>query len=80
MDKAKLKRLEALAQQPHDAQAMAFAVALAGTVDASGWTGAGMVIPRLEGEDDEALRLRVASRMRGTAAELMVKLADMLPD
>ncbi len=79
MDKGRLRRIEALAQQ-HDTPAIAYAVALAGTVDASGWTGADMVVPRLEGEDDEALRCRVASRMRGTAAELMAKLADLLPD
>jgi len=80
MDKGRLRRIEALASQ-HETPALAHAVARAGAVDASGWTGADMVVPRLEGESDEALRCRVADRLaRESLPALMAKLADLLPD
>ena len=79
MDKARLRRIEALAQ-PQDAHGFAVAVAQVGTVSSNGWEGAGMVVDRREGEDDTDLRRRVASGLREPAPVLMAKLADMLPN
>lgn len=80
--KREIERIEGMMTSPAHDQVLAGVVAHFGKIDAHGWTGGGVEVARLPGEDDPALTQRAAlaviDQLR-TTERIMAALGEVLP-
>jgi hypothetical protein len=80
--KREIERIESMMTVPEHARVFAQVVARFGMIDPKGWSGGGVEVARLPGEDDPALMQRagvaVLDQLK-TTEKIMAAMGEVLP-